>query len=187
MKKNNNFQLIHPIVGNKIYQTSFNKASKKCYDELNSLDFHNHSYFTIINLDTKEVYTFKINKKNKFTSNDFSIIKKNIQNIETRLDILENKINNKDEYINLQNISNKISNKISNIEEIPNINKKNDDNLADALSNSIIKDYNIKQNMERNDDNELSIIDSINEKYNEKYKKTESEYYNYSESECTIL
>lgn len=59
------YQLIHPVVGTRIYQTrSLKKGAKKCYEELKSFNNINSPYFTVLNVDTFEIYKFKIDATN---------------------------------------------------------------------------------------------------------------------------
>jgi hypothetical protein len=70
MNKHNRFQLISPIIGNKIYQSSsFNKGAKKCYDELKGCGKNDFNDFTIMNLDNYETFKFAINKREKHNHN----------------------------------------------------------------------------------------------------------------------
>lgn len=66
IKKTKRYQLIKPIVSHKIYEThSFNRASKKCYDELKALNMLNVNSFTIRDIDTNAMFTFKIHDDTK--------------------------------------------------------------------------------------------------------------------------
>ncbi|AYV75919.1 MAG: hypothetical protein Terrestrivirus3_188 [Terrestrivirus sp.] len=60
------YQLIYPIVGNKLYQaTSLKGGAKRCYDELKQLDNIESDYFTVMNVDTFETFKFKIHPRKK--------------------------------------------------------------------------------------------------------------------------
>ncbi len=55
------FKLIKPFVSDTIYKTSsINKASKRCYNEVKEL---NVNTFTMMNIDTKQSYVYKIHNK----------------------------------------------------------------------------------------------------------------------------
>jgi hypothetical protein len=57
------YQLISPVVGNKIYQTSTaKKGAKKCYHELKGYGPIRDTEFSVLNLDSYETYKFKIDK-----------------------------------------------------------------------------------------------------------------------------
>ena len=58
---NGRYQLIKPIMSDKLYDaTSLMKGAKKCYNEVKQSRIENAETFTIRNIDTKEIYTFKI-------------------------------------------------------------------------------------------------------------------------------
>ncbi|AYV84228.1 MAG: hypothetical protein Hyperionvirus20_6 [Hyperionvirus sp.] len=60
----NKYQLIHPIVGTKVYQSkSVGAGAKKCYQELKSFNYINSGYFGVLNVDTGETYQFQINRR----------------------------------------------------------------------------------------------------------------------------
>ncbi len=68
----NKYQLLYPNVGSKIYKTkSFDKAIARCYQELkDSISFNNSvEKFVVLNIDTNEIYTFKIKSKTKIHNN----------------------------------------------------------------------------------------------------------------------
>lgn len=66
MEKHQRFQLIAPIVGNKIYQTnSFQKGAGKCFEELKGCEKNDFNQFTIMNVDNFETYKFGISKREK--------------------------------------------------------------------------------------------------------------------------
>lgn len=59
---NNRYQLIKPIVSDKIYETSsLMKGAKKCYGEVKNSRISAQT-FTIKNINSNEIYTFKIHK-----------------------------------------------------------------------------------------------------------------------------
>lgn len=74
------FQLINPAVGQKIYQTdSLEKGAKKCYGELKQFAGNNHIGFSIMNVDTFEVYKYEIDANyNKQKGGDTLVAQKNI-------------------------------------------------------------------------------------------------------------
>lgn len=58
------YQLIYPIESNKIYKSkSFDKVVTKCWNDYKRLYEGNEKIFSIMNLDTKVEYKFRINKK----------------------------------------------------------------------------------------------------------------------------
>lgn len=61
---NSRYQLVHPIIGGKIYETkSERKGAKKCYDEIK----HQIGIgtFSVKNIDTGKINTYKVHKKYK--------------------------------------------------------------------------------------------------------------------------
>lgn len=95
--KKHRFRLISPIVGNKIYVTSSLKhGAKKCSTELNK---NKYNEFSIIDIDTFHTYRFVINKKKTqcedyiIKNPDSSNIENKINQLENRLTIAENRIN----------------------------------------------------------------------------------------------
>jgi hypothetical protein len=82
---NNRYQLIKPILSDIIHESSsILKGGNKCYKELKKMNKINVSEFEIRNIDTKQIYTFKINKLIGGTSNSDVI---------SRLDRIESKLN----------------------------------------------------------------------------------------------
>jgi hypothetical protein len=59
------YQLLSPIMGNKIYQTNdINKVVKKCYDELKMIGGKkDYSEIVIMNVDNYETFRFNVSKK----------------------------------------------------------------------------------------------------------------------------
>jgi hypothetical protein len=71
MDRYNRFQLISPIVGDKIYQTSsIKRGAKKCFEELKGCGKNDFNEFTIMNLDNFETYKFGINNKSSQLGGD---------------------------------------------------------------------------------------------------------------------
>lgn len=65
MNKQYRFQLISPVIGEKIYQTnSIKKGIKKCYEELKSVGIKDHKEFCVMDTVSYETYKFAINNKN---------------------------------------------------------------------------------------------------------------------------
>lgn len=63
-KNRSKYQLISPIVGTKIYQTSSpEKGARHCYDELKLISGVNALDFTMMNIDTFETYKYGIADK----------------------------------------------------------------------------------------------------------------------------
>ena len=61
MDNTHRYQLIAPVHGDKIYQTtSLNKGAKKCFEELKGCGKNNFNSFTVMNLDNYETYKFAI-------------------------------------------------------------------------------------------------------------------------------
>lgn len=59
---NKRYQLIKPIISDKIYETqSLMKGAKKCYNEVKNARLPNAKTFTMKDIDTHENYIFKIN------------------------------------------------------------------------------------------------------------------------------
>jgi len=90
------YQLIHPIVGTRVYKTnSLNKGAKKCYEELKSLNNINSEYFTILNIDTYQTFKFKINKQqlvgggHNNNNNNNNNINMYLSNLDARISRLE--------------------------------------------------------------------------------------------------
>lgn len=92
IKKSKRYQLIKPIVSHKIYETtSLNKASKKCYSELKGLmqsggNFSQESVttsFSIRDIDSNEVFSYKIHNPNGLTQNKFDKKQNGFTSVET--------------------------------------------------------------------------------------------------------
>lgn len=65
MNKQYRFQLISPVVGEKIYQTnSIKKGVRKCYDEFKCIGINNHKEFCVMDTISYETYKFSVNNKN---------------------------------------------------------------------------------------------------------------------------
>ncbi|AYV81260.1 MAG: hypothetical protein Harvfovirus23_12 [Harvfovirus sp.] len=87
--KNYKYQLVHPIVGTKIYQSkSFNSAAKKCYCELKASRIDS-SYFTILNIDTSKTYQFEIDRGAR-AEGSMDMIIASIKDLNVRVERLEN-------------------------------------------------------------------------------------------------
>lgn len=162
------YQLIYPIVGTRVYQTtSFKKGAVKCYNELKSLNNINSSYFTILNLDTYETYKFKINTKLNPELNPKLNLDTNIQDTLNDLNIRVKKI--EDTIFNSKNSNlvfdeiNKIHkvdkidklDKMDKVDKINKIDKIDEIIKTDNFANVLTKNYKIKdeQNIDFNDDN----------------------------------
>jgi hypothetical protein len=92
IKKCKRYQLIKPVVSHKIYETiSLNKASKKCYSELKELmqsggNFSQESVttsFSIRDIDSNEVFSYKIHNPNGFNQNKFNKKQNGFISVET--------------------------------------------------------------------------------------------------------
>jgi len=172
------FRLVHPIIGTNIYQTSsVHKGVKKCYSELKLLDNLDISYFSVQNIDTNETYTYKVNNKRHEIINTIKHIQNDINNINARIDSIENKFekksNSNSNYniddipihntIPINTIINHQSHLVNNDELVvdnsnsdKNLNKEKDKErgaLADALCSNF--DSNIKQ---QHDDELCTIL-----------------------------
>lgn len=136
------YQLIVPLLGSKIYQRkNFDDAVKNCYLELKGFykDFSNTTKFVVLNIDTNEVYNFEIIKRS--TGNDYQDVNKNLdvnninnkekdmydmsylntklRELESKMAIMENKINN------IDNNNGGILNKTKNLDSVGDINNDN--------------------------------------------------------------
>lgn len=81
MEKQYRFQLITPVVSNKIYLTnSVQKGAGKCFEELKGCGANNFNQFTIMNVDNFETYKFAIDKKRNHLTNNKIGISSNINN-----------------------------------------------------------------------------------------------------------
>ena len=61
----NKYQLIEPFLSNKIYETSSAKrASKRCFEEIKKLKMEGLKTFKMKNLNSGEIFTFRINCNN---------------------------------------------------------------------------------------------------------------------------
>ena len=87
---NNNYKLIDPIINDKIYNgVTISQCAKQSYNDLNNAKvLHSLSTFTLQNLETSKLYTFKIHK-NQSGGNANDDIMDEIINIKKRLTILE--------------------------------------------------------------------------------------------------
>jgi hypothetical protein len=90
------YQLIHPVVGTRVYQTtSLKKGAKKCYEELKSLNNIDAAQFSVLNVDTYETYHFQIDDSHKLSGGGASLglelnqIQSAIESIDSRLQKLE--------------------------------------------------------------------------------------------------
>ena len=60
---NKRYQLIKPIISDKIYETSsLMKGAKKCYSEVKTAKIIGSKTFTMRDIDSQETYIFKIHK-----------------------------------------------------------------------------------------------------------------------------
>lgn len=146
------YQLIHPIVGTRVYRTnSLKKGAKKCYNELKSLNNINTLTFTILNVETYETFQFKINTKNIEKECINSIKKCDELKIKTTNTELIDKINKMQESIDKLNTlieeilpeqiknNNKNVNKKNNMEKIQNNIKNNEKNLDNIMAEAVSK------------------------------------------------
>lgn len=109
------FQLIAPVVGKKIYQTSsFEKGVDKCYKELKNFyngDLSNISSFSVMNMGNYETYKFSISNKKK--QNNSATIMHGGSNIDDLL------LNNDKSKVSMEELSNRLMNlemRMSNLE-----------------------------------------------------------------------
>ena len=81
---NTRYQLIKPIVSDKMYETSsLKKASKKCFEEIKSLKIIGLETFTIKNINSNETYTFQIHEPYRYEKQyDQSVMIPTINNIQ---------------------------------------------------------------------------------------------------------
>jgi len=100
----NRYRLNYPFEGNKIYQSkSLNRAVKKCYRDFKKLHGSNIGTFTVENMDTNEVYTYKTKYRNNKTEifmkggskqelyNKVIKLEKTIEELKQRINELEKK------------------------------------------------------------------------------------------------
>jgi len=109
-------QLVSPIVGNKIYQSSsFEKGVDKCYRELKNFyngDLSNINSFSVMNMNNYETYKYSISQKNK--PNNTNI---NMNGGGNRIDDLL--LNNDRSKLTMEELSNRLMNlemRMSNLE-----------------------------------------------------------------------
>lgn len=105
------YQLIKPIISNNIYETSsFNRASKRCYEEVIRLKISNLQTFTMRNIDTNDIYEFKIKSipSTQSTQSTQSIVGNNLlkQNIQNNVNNNFNALENADDIENINNLIN---------------------------------------------------------------------------------
>lgn len=123
------YQLIEPIISNKIYDTtSLKRASKRCFNEVKNLKYNNLTTFTIQNLDSNETFTFKIHKPPHKLDN-INEVNENILNLSYLIDV-----NNKN----------------------TNANNTNTNSNANVNANEINMDTNLKK--EINEKNIIKLI-----------------------------
>lgn len=132
---NKRYQLIKPILSEKIYESSsMLKGAKKCYKEVKNYKIPNADSFTIRDIDTNKTFVFKIHhpyipsqlggelkngqegqqvKEGDLETlvqpqNDEKIakIEENIKNLESRIGIVENTVVNAIDKYNEKNIQN---------------------------------------------------------------------------------
>jgi hypothetical protein len=76
--KQHRYQLIQPLLSNKIYQTtSFKKGVAKCYSELKNYGPITANEFVVMDIDSFEKYSFAINHKNNLHMSGGNITHKN--------------------------------------------------------------------------------------------------------------
>lgn len=180
--KQHKFQLITPVVGDKIYQTnSFNKGIKKCYNELKSYGSNKYDKFSVIDLTTYKTYEFALNKnkKNIQVGGENENIKENdkendkIVLLEENIKILEEKINKLEEIITkfIKNDNDKNS-----IDE--NDNKGNNDNK----NNNTTENENVTNDTEKIKKNNKNVYGANLERL-KLLKKFENE----TNDNCTVM
>lgn len=134
MNKINRYKLIKPVISHKIHETtSIKKGSKKCYNELLELKIEGVNTFTVLDVDSQKMFTFKINNPYVGESTQKkvdSIIDANITNFD------------KDDIASLININEKNSQHNQNNEFVQNGGnihalENKSDNLSNNLSNKL--------------------------------------------------
>jgi outer membrane murein-binding lipoprotein Lpp len=156
MKKYSRYQLISPITGSKIYQSSsINKVANKCYQELKETgNTNDNTDFIILNIDTNEPFTYRLNNK-KIQEEKNSQTQSDSQNINF---LLASKI---DELAaNIKEINSEITNikaSIKNTRE-----SKPETNLTDTNKMPENKDNQVKQETSNipNQEPEKKIIEN---------------------------
>jgi hypothetical protein len=131
------YQLIHPIVGTRVYQTtSLKRGAKKCYEELKSLNNINSPSFTVLNVDTYETFKFRIdstkvngalagsNGAKSIDQEGIDELRKTIGDLHARVKKLED-----------QSKPLKLTEGV--IRDLPVLKNDNDDIMAEALSRNI--------------------------------------------------
>lgn len=159
------YQLIHPIVGTRLYQTtSLKKGAQKCYDELKSFNNINARQFSIINADTYETYQFQIDNFSHSTqsggNNNKQTTDKDIQStialFDNRLKKLEEVVYNKYPDSSLERNKPANKDKIADVLGTPKSNKDNKDNKDKEDSTNaeeggiVIKTKNNKKTQDEN-------------------------------------
>lgn len=129
------YQLIHPVVGTRAYQTtSLKKGARKCYEELKSLNNINTSQFTILNIDTYKIYKFQIDATN-INKTQYGGNSKDKGDIIKKIDLIEDAVNKLNSRV--QKLENDGINNINNNDDynVNNINKNNNKNNNDIDNN----------------------------------------------------
>lgn len=129
--KNQRFQLFEPLRSNKIYICELKLATHKCFNELKNSGFKKIKQFSIINIDTNQIFSFKINYNKNYNKNY------NNSEKDKQIDILHNKIKN--------NYKNNI------------INENNIENVNDIINHNIVEN---EKKININDNNKLFIKSS---------------------------
>lgn len=154
MNKQHKFQLISPIIGEKIYQTnSIKKGVQKCYDELKAYGLSNYKEFSVMDTQTYNKYRFAINQKDKIIQNGGHVKKsKNIFN-----DFVPNNIDKNNEQMIVKSnddINIKINDMENNIyhleEKIKLLEDKISNKLIQSSNNKLIDNKEISENNQSN-------------------------------------
>lgn len=168
------FQLVSPIVGEKIYQTNSAKAGfKKCYEELKAFGLKNYKEFSVMDINTYKTFKFAIrhnkiqigsgneNKniddqsKNSQDTQEDTQEEKNIEPAEP----IDNKINELENTIKL--LTEKISiieNKLNLSNDIPNNDSEKSTNIQEGCNINLERLRQLKEinKIENVNDNQTS-------------------------------
>ena len=84
---NNRYQLIKPFISDVIHEsTTILKGGNKCYKELKKMGKLNVSEFEVKDIDTNQIYKFKINTQTGGNKPDMSEIIRKLDAIEKKLE-----------------------------------------------------------------------------------------------------
>lgn len=165
--ENNRYQLIYPITGNKVYSTSdLYSAGYKCYEELKNLDIIGDSVFVMKDVDSGNVYVFKINNfdrtvvdnKNYYTMQRINELEKKMN--EVLKCVQHNKMCNNIGFVNNIGIDDNddMNNNIDNIGHTNGVDNRTDESVSKKVNDLIVeskilksKEYAKREDVESSD------------------------------------